>query len=98
VWRAWPTTGTPISGDLLDVPPIAGKTGVAGFSWSGDVPHQRWMNFYTKVLSRFANTGGLRIAVTVDVAPPAGVSRAALEETKSALRDLGGGDDVKVRE
>lgn len=91
-------TSAPTGGDLLDVPSVAGKTGVSGFSWSGDVPHQKWMNFYTKVLSRFANAGGLRIAVTVDVAPPAGVSRAALEETKSALRDLGTGDDVKVKE
>jgi hypothetical protein len=24
--------------------------------WNGDVPHQKWMNFYTKVLSKFAAT------------------------------------------
>jgi hypothetical protein len=92
-----PPTVPPV-GDLLDIPPVAGKTGVVGFSWSGDVPHQKWMNFYTKVLSRFANGGGLRIAVTVDVAPAAGVSRAALEETRSALRDLGASEDVKTKD
>ena len=26
-----------------------------GFSWKGTVPPQKWMDFYTKVLSRFAS-------------------------------------------
>jgi hypothetical protein len=62
--------------------------------WSGEVPAQKWMNFYTKVLSRFATTKSLRLTVTVDVAPEGGVSKQAIEETKTALRELGLKDDL----
>ena len=71
---------------------------VSGFAWSGNLPHQKWMNFYTKVLSRFANSGGLTIAVTIDVVPPGGVSTSAVEETKSALRELGAPDDLRIKD
>ena len=53
------------------------------------------MNFYTKVLSRFATTKSLRLTVAADVAPEGGVSKQALEETKTALRGLGLKDDLK---
>lgn len=52
------------------------------------------MNFYTKVLSRFATTKSLRLMVTVDVSPDGGVSNQAGEETKTALRELGLKDDA----
>jgi hypothetical protein len=52
------------------------------------------MNFYTKVLSRFATTKSLRLTVAVDVAPDGGVSKQAMEETKTALRELGLNDEV----
>src|SRR5437764_2144892 len=35
--------------------------GVTRVGWQGDVPPQKWMNFYTKVLSKFATQGGLTI-------------------------------------
>jgi hypothetical protein len=57
--------------------------------WSGDVPHQKWMNFYTKVLSKFAATAGLKLTLRVEVAPAEGVSPQKVDETKVALRDLG---------
>jgi hypothetical protein len=47
------------------------------------------MNFYTKVLSKFASTAGLRITLRVEVAPPDGISPQRLDETKVALRELG---------
>ena len=62
---------------------------VPGFQWSGEVPAQKWMNFYTKVLARFATGGGLKLTVTVDVNPPSGVTKQTLEEVKVALRELG---------
>jgi hypothetical protein len=37
--------------------------------WNGEVPHQKWMNFYTKVLAKFAAGGGLKITLCVEVAP-----------------------------
>jgi hypothetical protein len=67
---------------------------IARVSWSGDVPPQKWMNFYMKVLTRFATQAGLRLSVKVDVAPSDGVTPQAVEEMKAALRELGLGDDV----
>ena len=47
------------------------------------------MNFYTKVLSKFAATAGLKITLRVEVSPVDGVSPQKVDETKVALRELG---------
>jgi len=60
------------------------------------VPAQKWMNFYTKVLTKFASGMGLKLTVTVEAAPEGGISSQKIEETKVALRELGMTDDVKV--
>ena len=57
---------------------------------------QKWMNFYTKVLSKFASGEGLKITLNVEVSPKDGVSDQKIEETKVALRELGLDDDVKT--
>jgi hypothetical protein len=64
--------------------------------WSGDVPHQKWMNFYTKVLSKFAATAGLKLTLRVEVAPAEGVSSQKVDETKVALRELGLKDSLET--
>ena len=64
--------------------------------WSGEVPHQKWMNFYTKVLSKFGSTRGLKLTVKVEVSPEGGVSKQKLDETKSALRELGLSEDLNA--
>jgi len=63
--------------------------------WNGDVPHQKWMNFYTKVLSKFSATAGLKLTLRVEVAPPEGVSPQKVDETKVALRELGLKDSLE---
>ncbi|MER8395423.1 DUF499 domain-containing protein [Mesorhizobium sp. M1340] len=63
--------------------------------WSGDVPHQKWMNFYTKVLSKFAASTGLKITLRVEVAPAEGISPQKVDETRVALRDLGLKDSLE---
>jgi hypothetical protein len=68
---------------------------IGGFAWSGDVPPQKWVNFYTKVLSKFATSGGLSLKVIASVSPQDGVSRSRIEETRAALRELGLPDDLK---
>jgi hypothetical protein len=65
--------------------------------WTGDVPPQKWMNFYTKVLSKFAGAQGLRLTVQVNVAQEAGISEQKIQETRVALRELGLQDDVEVK-
>jgi len=64
--------------------------------WTGDVPQQKWMNFYTKVLSKFASARGLKLTVKVEASPEGGVSKQKLDETKSSLRELGLNEDVTL--
>ncbi len=76
-------------------PPQTAAKSVARLKWSGQVPPQKWMNFYTKVLSRFATGAGMRLTVHVDVSPPEGIPISKFEETKTALRDLGLDDGLE---
>ena len=64
-------------------------TGLKKIAWSGEIAPQKWMNFYTKVLSRFVTGSGLRLTVRVEVAPEGGISKQKVDEAKSALRELG---------
>jgi len=86
--------GTPIAPQPAPTPPIPGPAKIAGIRWSGEVPPQKWMNFYTKVLSRFAATPGLKLILAVEVSPSDGLSKQSLEETQNALRELGLNDRV----
>lgn len=70
--------------------------GITKLSWSGEVPHQKWMNFYTKVISKFACNQGLKISISIKVEPDGGISQQKVEETKVALRELGLSDDIEV--
>ena len=57
----------------------------------------KWMNFYTKVLPKFVSTRGLKLTVKVEVEPKAVSPSRQLDETKSALRELGLNDDVSPK-
>lgn len=74
--------------------PRPGLAKLPRLAWSGEVPAQRWMNFYTRVLSRFATTPGLTLRVSIEFAPKDGVSPQSIDETKNALRELGLSDEV----
>lgn len=39
---------------------LAGQLRFAKLEWSGEVPPQKWMNFYTKGLAKFATAEGLK--------------------------------------
>ncbi len=79
-------------------PRVVGSSDVVpGFRWTGEIAPQKWMNFYTKVLARFATTRGLKLVLAVEVQPDDGVSRAKIEEMKIALRELGMPEDVDIR-
>lgn len=89
-----PSGGTP--GQLLFPPGEPTAKRFARVVWEGDVPPQKWMNFYTKVLARFATQGGLNVALQVFVEPPGGVSQQQIDEMRAALRELGLGDQVEI--
>ncbi|MFZ5916058.1 MAG: ATP-binding protein [Chloroflexota bacterium] len=63
-------------------PPLA-----EGLVWEGQVPPQKWMNFYTRVLARFATQPDLKLRVRFEVKE--GVSQQKADETRIALRELG---------
>jgi hypothetical protein len=100
-----PVTPGPVSGPTPVPSPVPTPTSaplspsdtMVGFTWTGDVPPQKWVNFYTKVLSKFATGGGMTLTVTASVLPTGGVSRTRAEETRAALRELGLSDDLKER-
>jgi hypothetical protein len=84
-----PSTPVPTSQSDQDSPATPMSSKVAGIRWSGNVPSQKWMNFYTKVLSRFAGVAGLKLTVNVEVKPIDGVAQQTVDDTKNALRELG---------
>ena len=64
--------------------------------WSGHVPPQKWMNFYTKVLSRFASNASLKLQVSFEVSAETQQASGTAEEVKSSLRDLGLPENVDI--
>ena len=68
--------------------PVQAET-VPRIEWTGDVPPQKWMNFYTKVVSKYAAGQGVSLKVTFKACPEGGISTRKVEETKASLRELG---------
>jgi hypothetical protein len=64
--------------------------------WRSEVPAQKWMNFYTKVLSKYATSPSLKIEVGFSVSVDREQVQGKAAETKSALRELGLDDDVAI--
>ena len=52
------------------------------------------MNFYTKVVSRFASAPGLKLTVAFEVPVAPDQTKSKTDETKTALRELGLSDEV----
>jgi hypothetical protein len=65
--------------------------------WQGEVPPQKWMNFYTKVLSRFASTEGLKLKVSFEVPAEGEQGQAKADEARSGLKELGLDDNVRLQ-
>ncbi len=76
----------------------ASKSRIKKLSWKGEIPPQKWTNFYTKVLSRFALGYRLKLTLEVNVSQDQGISEQKVEETKGALRELGLQDEVDTSE
>lgn len=76
-------------------PPPPPKREVRTMRWTGEVPPQKWMNFYTKVLAKHATAGGLKLTVSFEIAPDGGLLPQRIEEAKAALRELGLDDAVQ---
>ena len=53
------------------------------------------MNFYTKVLSRFVGAKGLKLEVKFEVPAGDAVTKAKVDEAKTALRELGLAEEIR---
>lgn len=63
--------------------------------WSGEIPPTKWMNFYTKVLTKLVSAGGLKVTVNVESSPEGGLGEKQVEDVRIALRGLGLNDNVE---
>jgi hypothetical protein len=66
-------------------------------AWRGTISPQKWMTFYTKVLSRFVNTPGLKLEISFEAPAGEGQATTKVDETKTALRELGLSEDIDIR-
>ncbi|MBW7864504.1 MAG: ATP-binding protein [Candidatus Hydrogenedentes bacterium] len=80
-------------GELIAPTPPT-PTDISAVCWKGQVPPQKWMNFYTKVLSRYAAGKGLRINLDVEIRPEGGLTKHQIGDIRTALRELGLPDDL----
>jgi hypothetical protein len=62
--------------------------------WRGNVPPQKWMNLYTKVLTRFAASPDLKLEVSFDVQLDGEQAQSKVDEARSGLKELGLDDNV----
>jgi len=67
-----------------------------GLRWSGEVPTQKWMNFYSRVLSRYASDPNVKLTLKVEFSADGEVSEQKLQETITALQELGLESDVDL--
>ncbi|MEM4500619.1 MAG: DUF499 domain-containing protein [Thermofilaceae archaeon] len=70
-------------------PSDPGKKLVRQLIWEGDLPHQKWTTFYTKVLTHFATDPSLRVRIKFEVSPTEGISWAKIAEIRTALHEIG---------
>ena len=77
-----------------DTPVIVDTSGPRTIRWSGNVPPQKWMQFYTKVLSKYATSPDLKIEVSFQMKVEHDQGDAKAAETKTGLRELGLDDGV----
>lgn len=72
------------------------KPGKQVLRWSGTVPPQKWMNFYTKVLTRFVSSQDLRLEVSFEVPVDREQAQSKADETRFGLKELGLDDSVST--
>lgn len=87
-----------ITKEAVPISPLPRKPEVKTMRWTGAIPPQKWVNFYTKVLSKLATNGGLKLIVSFEITPEGGLPPHRVEEAKATLRELGLDDEVQTEE
>ena len=82
------STGSFGSGSGVTIPP-GPVPQTTSLKWKGEVPTQKWTNFYMRVLSKFASDKSLNLKLTVEVEAEGEVSEQKRQEAEAALKELG---------
>jgi hypothetical protein len=69
--------------------PSVQRAAISQVTWSGNIPAQKWTNFYMKVLTKFAANHDVSIKLELTINGGEGISTAKLEEMRAALHELG---------
>jgi hypothetical protein len=67
-----------------------------GLKWKGEITPQKWMNFYSRVLSKLVSDRQLKLTLKVEFSVEGEVSQQKTEETKVALQELGLDSDLEM--
>ena len=89
-----PETVTAVDKPVAGGPEPPDPQRITKLSWRGEIAAQKWVNFYMKVLTKFASDHELKLALHVEVAGDSGISPQKVEEMQAALRELGLEDRV----
>lgn len=76
--------------------PSVPTKGITKLTWDGDINAQKWVNFYMKVLAKFASNHNLKLTLHVEITDDNNISQQKVEEMKASLRELGLDDVVKI--
>lgn len=57
--------------------------------WNGSIPAQKWVNFYMKVLTKFASKEEMALTLHVEISADHGISEQKIAEMIAALKELG---------
>jgi hypothetical protein len=71
------------------------RPGISTISWRGEVPAQKWMNFYTRVLTKLGVGERLKLTISVEYKFEDTATRQKIDDVKSALRELGLNDRLE---
>ncbi len=97
------TTTTPIAEPPpslrgADVPPVPPPLPASPLQlvWEGDIPAQKWVNFYMKVLTKLSTNAEMKLALRVEARGDRALLQQRAEEMRAALRELGLMDQVEL--
>ncbi|TAL70497.1 MAG: ATP-binding protein [Bacteroidetes bacterium] len=63
-------------------------------NWEGEIPYLKWMNFYQKIIAKYAGTSIIKIGVSLEIENKSKFSEQTIDDIKAALKELGLNDDI----
>jgi hypothetical protein len=83
--------------ELVVGPSPGPEPGIEQLTWDGEIAAQQWVNFYMKVLAKFAANQAMKLTLHVEIGGDGPISPQKVAEMRAALRELGLPDEVTVQ-